>query len=90
VRSNKNEYLTHLAEFILFLTLSLSVWAGGELCRYLIFHAKPTGHQFFWGAAIFTTLWIAAGLIRDYTPPLYRRISSIEVKQLSIEQQPEA
>lgn len=90
MRSTKSEYLAHVAEYILFLMLALFVWGDCGFCRYLIFHRKPTEQQFLWVAAIYTTLWIAAGLIRDHIPALYRRIRSIEVIQLSIEQQPES
>jgi hypothetical protein len=91
VRSKQAEYLAQVAEFILFLFLALVVWANAELCRYLIFHKKPTEHQFLWAVALYTCAWIVAGLLRDYVPTLYRGLQTLDLSQPpAVEQQPEA
>jgi hypothetical protein len=94
VRRKLLEHFTPLLEFALFLFATLFFWAAVDLCRYLISHRGPTEAQFLWVGAIFTFLWVSAGILRDYIVRVYRSFQTLEIAQPAIEpqleQQPEA
>jgi hypothetical protein len=87
VRNKLIEIRNHILEFFLFLSATLFFWAFVDLCRYFIIHKGPAEVHFLWVGAVFTSLWISAGVVRDYIAPAYRSIRSLEIAQPAIDQQ---